>query len=66
MRAVHIDFDNIFLHEKSNKTCENILIYDILCKAFMSAKAWRNCFEKLDGFIDFYDGTRYLVLFGSK
>ena len=66
MRVVDIDFDHIFLHEKSNKTCQNILIYDILCKAFMSAKAWRICFGKIDGFIDFYDGTRYLVLFGSK
>ena len=29
MRVLHIDIDNILLDEKSYKTYENILIYDI-------------------------------------
>ena len=65
MRVVDIDFDNILLDEKPYKTYENILIYDILYKYFMSAKPLRIRFDEIDGFIKSYDGIRYLVLFRS-
>ena len=35
MRVIDIDFSNILLNEKSCKTYENILIYDISYKTFM-------------------------------
>ena len=57
------NFDNILLDEKSN---ENILIYDILCKGLICAKPLRIRFDKVDGFVRDYDGTRYLVLFGPE
>ena len=47
--------DNILFDEKSY---ENILIYDISHKHLIGAK--------LDRLIRFYDGTRYLVLFGPQ
>ena len=58
MRVVDIDFDNILLDEKPYKTYENILIYDILYKNFMSAKPLRIRFDEIDGFIKNYDGIR--------
>ena len=66
MRVINIDFDNILLDEKSYKTYENILIYDISHKTLMGAKLLRIWFEKIDGFIKIYDGIRYLVLFTSE
>ena len=33
---------------------------------FMGAKPLRIRFDKIDGFIKIYDGTRYLVLFGPE
>ena len=51
------DFDNISIDEKSN---ENTLIYDI------SYKTLRIRFDKINGSIRVYDGTRYLVLFGPE
>ena len=32
----------------------------------MGAKPLRIRFDKIDGFINIYDGTRYLVLFGPE
>ena len=64
MRVADIDFDNNLLDEKSYKTYENILIYDISCKTFMGAKPLRIRFDEIDRFIKIYDGIRYLVLFG--
>ena len=55
-----IDFDNILIDEKSHK---NILIYDILYKPLVGAKPFRIRFDKIDGFIRDFDGTRYLILF---
>ena len=46
MRVVDIDFEDLLLDEKSYKTYENILIYDISYKTFMSAKPLRIWFEK--------------------
>ena len=54
------DFDDILLDEKSYK---NILLYDISYKYLIGAKPLRIRFDKVDGFIRVYDGTRYLVLF---
>ena len=63
MRVADIKFYKTLLEEKSY---ENILIYDISYKTFMSAKLVRIRFNKIDGFIKIYDGTRYLVLFGPE
>ena len=52
-------FNNILTDEKSYK---NILVYNIL----MGAKSLCIRFNKVDGFIRVYDGTRYLVLFGPE
>ena len=48
------------------KSYEDLLIYDILYKTFMSKKPLRIRFNNVDGFIKIYDGTRYLVLFGPE
>ena len=57
------DFDNILLNKKSYK---NILIYNISHKNLIGAKPLRNRFDKVDGFIIVYDGTRHLVLSGPE
>ena len=57
------DIDNILIDEKSHK---NILIYDISYKTLIGSKPLRIRFDKIDGFIRIYDGTRYLTLFGSE
>ena len=49
--------------EKSQK---DILILDILYENLIGAKPLRIRFDKIDGFIRSYDGTRYLRLFGSE
>ena len=43
-----------------------ILIYDISYKTLIGAKSSQIRFDKIDGFIGFYDGARYLTLFGSE
>ena len=35
-------------------------------KTLIDPKTWRFRFDKIDGFIRIYDGTRYLTLFGSE
>ena len=57
------DFDNTLIDKKSHK---NVLVYKILHKIFNDYKPLRIRFDKIDGFIKVYDGTRYLVLFGSE
>ena len=47
MRVVDTLFYNILLDEKSYKTYESILIYDILYKTFMGVKPLRIWFEKI-------------------
>ena len=42
------------------------MICDILYKNLIGAKPQRVRFDKIDGFIGFYNGTRYLVLFGHE
>ena len=35
-------------------------------KTLIDPKTWRFRFDKIDGFIRIYDGTRYLTFFGSE
>ena len=58
-----IDFDNILYDGKSY---ENILNCDISYKTFMGAKPLHIRFDKVDGIIEIYDGTRYLELLGLR
>ena len=44
----YFDFNNILLDEKS---CENILIYDVSCKTLIHTKPLRIMFDKVDGFV---------------
>ena len=53
------DLDNILIDKMSH---ENILIYDIWYKALIDPKPLRIRFDKIDGFIRTYDGTRYSTL----
>ena len=55
--------DNILINEKLHK---NSLVYNISYKTLIGWKPLRNRFDKINGFIRIYDGTRYLTLFGSE
>ena len=57
----NFDLDNILIREKSYGK-----IYNISYKNLIAVKPLRIRFDETDGFIRVYDGTRYLVLFGSK
>ena len=57
------DIDNMLIDEKSHG---NILIFDILYKTLICSKPLLIRFNKVDGFIRIYDGTKYLTLFGSE
>ena len=57
-----LNLDNILIDKKSN---ENVLVYNISSKNVIP-KPLRIRFDKIDGFIRVYDGTRYLVLFGGE
>ena len=48
------------------KLYENILVYNISYKTSIDSKPLRIRFDKIDRYIRIYDGTRYLVLFGSE
>ena len=54
------DVDNML---KDDRT---ILIYDISYKTLIGEKPLRIRFDKIDGFIRIYNGTTYLILFGSE
>ena len=44
-----------------------MLIYDLqLWLSLTGAKPLHIMFDKVDGFIDIYDGMRYLALFGPE
>ena len=60
---LNFDIPNILIEEKSH---ENILIYNISYRTLIDPKPLRIRFDKIDGFIRIYDGTRYLTLFGSE
>ena len=55
--------DDIFIDETSYR---NILVYNISYKTLSDAKPFHIRFDQTDRFISVYDGTRYLVLFGSE
>ena len=48
------------------KSYRNILVFDISYKILISTKPLHIRLDKRDGFIRFYDGTRYLGLFGPE
>ena len=45
---------------------KNHMTYDFSYKTLIGSKPLRIRFDKIDGFITIYDGTRYLTLFGSE
>ena len=59
-------FDNIIKIDNFEKSYKNILIYDVLCKTLTEVKPLHIMFDKVDGFIRDYDGTKYLGLFGLE
>ena len=48
MRVIDIDLSNMLLNEKSYKTYENILIYDISYRTFMGSKPLRIRLKQID------------------
>ena len=62
-RFEDFDLDDILIYEKSHK---NILVYNISYKTLIGTKALHIRFNKTNGFIWVYDGTRYSVLFGGE
>ena len=48
------------------KSQKNILIYRISYEPLIGPKPLRIKFDKINGFIRTFDGTRYLILFGSE
>ena len=63
IKTEDFSLDNILIDKKSH---ENLLAYNISCKILIDAKPLRIRFDKIDRFIRVYDGTIYLVLFGSE
>ena len=63
IKIEEFDLDNILIDEISYK---NILVYNISCKSLIGSRPLCIRFDKIDGFIRIYDGTRYLMLFGSE
>ena len=59
----HFGINNILIDEKPY---ENIPVYKISYKSLIDSKPLLIRFNKMDGLIMVYDGTKYLVLFGSK
>ena len=57
------DLDDSLIDEK---TYENILVYNISYKSLIDSQPLRIRFDKTDGFIRVYSGTRYLVLLGTE
>ena len=48
------------------KIIQKCLIYDVSYKALTGTKPLCIMFDKVDGFVKDYDGTKYLVLFGIE
>ena len=62
IKLENFDIVNITIDEKSH---ENILIYNISYKTFIGSKPLCIGFDKIDGFVRIYYGTRYLTLFAT-
>ena len=57
------DVNSILIDEKSH---DNTLLYNVSYKTLIGTKPLLIRFDKINGFIRVYDGTRYLVLFRMK
>ena len=57
---------DIYITLIDEKPHENILIYDISYKTLIGAKPLHIRFNKIDGFIRIYDGTRKVALFNPE
>ena len=57
------DVNSILIDEKSH---DNTLLYNVSYKTLIGTKPLLISFDKINGFIRVYDGTRYLVLFRMK
>ena len=60
------NLDDVLDEKLDEKSYENILVYNILYKTLNNTKPLRIRFDKINGFVRVYDGTRYLVVFGSE
>ena len=63
MKIEDFNFNNVLVNEKSYK---GILVYNISYETLISAKPLPIRFNKINGFITVYDGTKYLVSFGPE
>ena len=63
IKTEDFDLQNILVDKK---LYENISVYNVSCKSLIDSKPLHIRFNKIDGFIRVYDGTRYLVLFASE
>ena len=61
IKSKDFDVDSALINEWSYA---NILIYDILYKTLIGAKPLEMRLDKIDGFLEIYDGSKYLVLLG--
>ena len=57
------DVNSILIDKKSH---DNTLLYNVSYKTLIGTKPLLISFDKINGFIRVYDGTRYLVLFRMK
>ena len=60
IRIENFDLDNILIHEKSLK--KKKLVSNISYKSLIDSEPLDTRFNKIDGFIRVYDGTRYYYL----
>ena len=63
IRIKDFDLGNIVIDGKS---CKNILVYNISHKNLIFVEPLYIRFDKVNGFIRLFDGTRYLVIFGPE
>ena len=63
IRIKDFDLGNIVIDGKS---CKNILVYNISQKSLIFVEPLYIRFDKVNGFIRLFDGTRYLVIFGPE
>ena len=56
-------FNNVLLDEK---LYQNILIFDVVYKTLIVSRPLRITFNKVNGFVKFYGGSKHLALFVSK
>ena len=61
-----IKFEDFGFHKIIRKSYENIFICNISYKILIDAKPLSIRFDKIDGFIRAYNGTRHLLLFGCE